>query len=332
MLKKILRKVKLKVFIFLATNKWLIAFYYLIGSTSFHHEQYGVFNGIIKNMTSASNIGNFRRYIHRIEKGLITQPTKPIFAESYILKTVLIYKSLINSDCDKPTLIWAAGILKQYFGTVEKSTVILKAFEVFQKIKVFENEILPTTYLANVRKKSLISIHDFLELNKQRRSIRYYKKIQVPRNIVELAIQVALQSPSACNRQPFSFRIIDSPELVQTAAKLPKGAVTFSENIPMMIFIIGDLSNYFDERDKHLIYIDSALAAMNFLLALEIQGLSSCIINWSDIPDNNKKLKSFLNLEKWEHCVMSISVGFASDECGIPSSIKKDVNTVLKYN
>jgi nitroreductase len=332
MLRKILRKIKLIFFILLSTNKWFTGLYYFINPKGFQHEQYGVFSGIMKNRTDISNIGNFRRDIHRIEKGLITKPPKSFFAENYILKTILTYKSLLNSNCDNPTLIWAAGVLNQYFETVEKTSVILKAFEEFQKTKTYKNDILPKTCVANTRKKSTISIDEFFKLNKQRRSIRYYQKKQVPRNIIESAIRVALQSPSACNRQPFNFRIIDDPDLVKIAAQLPMGAATFSENIPVMIFIIGDLSNYFDERDKHLIYLDGALAAMNFILALETQGLSSCIIHWSDIHSNNKKLKIFLDLKDWEQCIMTISVGFALPECGIPSSVKKDVKTVTKYN
>lgn len=330
--RKFLSKIKAKLLFLLSTNKFLTALYYLFNTNGFINEQFSVFSGIMKNRNDSKNIGNFRRNIHRIEKGLITQPSKPVFAENYIFNTVLTYHNLLNSNCDSKTLIWATGILKQYFETVEKTSVILKAFEKYQKTQCFDNEILPRTYSAITRVKSKISIDDFIQLNKQRRSIRYYQKKQVPRDLVDIAINVALQSPSACNRQPFSFRIIDDNELIKTAVKIPKGATTFSDNIPMIIFIIGDLSNYFDEIDKHIIYIDGALAAMNFILALEIQGISSCIINWSDISKNNKILKEFLKLEQWEQCVMSISIGYSLPEGGIPSSIKKDAKTITKYN
>ncbi len=319
------------------TNKfskiyWFPSIYYFLNKGGFQDEQYRVLSGIVKNRTNSWNLGNFRRAIHRIEKGLITEPAKSVFAESYILSTVLTFKKLINAGSEKETLIWASGILTQYFNTVEKTEVVKKAFEEFNKVKGFKNEILPETYFAGNRKTTNINIDDFLELNRQRRSVRYYQNKTVPRNLVESAINVALQAPSACNRQPFSYRIIDDPELLNIATKLPAGAITFSENIPMIIFVIGDLSNYFDERDKHLIYIDSALASMNFILSLEVLGLSSCIINWSDIPSKNKKLKSFLNLSDWEQCTMAISVGYALPECGIPSSIKKDIKSVIKYN
>ncbi|MGV8095616.1 MAG: nitroreductase family protein [Mangrovibacterium sp.] len=310
----------------------LSSIYYTFLSGGFHEEHFAVLSGIYKNKRETLNMGNFRRSIHRIEKGLITSPSKSIFAESYILETVQTFKKLLQEPIDIPTKEWAFGILQQYFKTVQETEITLKARTIFQQVKRDETIKLPVTYLAFTRTKSKISYDEFFLLSKQRRSVRYYEDRPVPRNLVEDAIRVALQAPSACNRQPFIYRIIDDPARITEAALLPNGSQAFYQNIKMMVFLIGDLSNYFDERDKHLIYIDGALSAQSFILALETLGLSSCIINWSDIPSNNYRLKKFLNLKNWERCVMSISVGYAHPQCGIPSSIKKDIKTVIKYN
>ncbi len=37
----------------------------------------------------------------------------------------------------------------------------------------------------------------------------------VERSKIDRAIAVASQAPSACNRQPFVFRVFDDPELVE---------------------------------------------------------------------------------------------------------------------
>lgn len=327
-------KFKFKMMLHRFVLKWppLSSFYYTIISDGFHEEHFAVMAGIHRNKNETWNLGNFRRNIHRLEKGLITTPAKPVFAEAFILETVKTYKVLIRNSIDKPTIEWASGILQQYFNTVQETEIIKKAKSIFDQVKKPRITKLPITYLAFTRVKSSISYQDFLLLNQQRRSVRYYQDKPVPRNLVEDAIRVALQAPSACNRQPFLFRIIDDPEKVTEAALLPMGTQSFYKGIKMMIFLIGDLSNYFDERDKHLIYIDGALAAQNFILALETLGLSSCIINWSDIQLNNMRIKEFLKLKNWQRCVMSISVGYADPQSGIPSSIKKDIRTVVRYN
>lgn len=51
-------------------------------------------------------------------------------------------------------------------------------------------------------------------------------------------------------------------EKAVATAKCVGGATDFAENLPAMIAIVGDLSAYPYERDRHLIYIDGSLAAM----------------------------------------------------------------------
>ena len=314
----------------ISRSKFLTAFFYLMDKNSFGDEQRFVLSGVSNNMRSGLNIGNFRRNIHRIEKGLITKPMKPVFAESYILETVKQYISYSKKHQSNSTVQWAVGTLCRYFNVVEETSEIKKAEELFLSFIPQDSKVNSITGEGKV--SSIFSFEDFHRLNIQRRSIRYYDDKKVPRDLVEKALNTALLAPSACNRQPFVFRIIDDQKKLKIASSLPNGAKVFADNIKMMVFIIGDLSNYFDERDKHLTYIDSSLVAMNFILALETLGLSSCIINWSDLPSKNQELKRFLGLKSWEHCVMTISVGYASDSGGIPSSLKKEVSQVLKYN
>lgn len=108
------------------------------------------------------------------------------------------------------------------------------------------------------------------------------------------------------------------------------GTTGYADNIPLLIAVVGDLSAYFDERDRHVIYIDSSLSAMSFTLALETLGLSSCIINWPDIEIKEKKIQSILKLDNYQRVTMLISVGYADPEGMIPFSCKKDVKDAIK--
>ncbi|WP_439583476.1 nitroreductase family protein [Dyadobacter bucti] len=307
---------------------------FMLVVVKFRDEVIASFHGLKKYQLneSSGNVSTLRRNIHRIEKGLITMPAKNYFAESFILETVEQYKKLIQNPVDIDSNDWATSILKQYFDTVQRTPIISKAEQIFISVNPTLQVMKYSTYPADTRQSSSITYDDFLNLNIRRRSVRYYLNTPVPREDVQKAVKIALQAPSACNRQPFTFRIIDDPALMKQAALMPAGTKTFADAIPMMIFIIGDLSNYFDIRDKHLIYIDGSLAAMNFVLALETMGLSSCMINWADLPQKNRSLQKFLNLTNWERCVMAISVGYADPQGGIPSSVKKNVQDVIKYN
>lgn len=279
-----------------------------------------------------SNLSLLRRNIHRIEKGLITTPSRPVFAEAFIIETVESLKILMNNINNKESIDWAINILSCYFNRVETTPIIEKAKLLFFSVSNTHHKISIEPYKAKDRIQKIISYDDLLHLNYKRRSIRYYQNQVVPRYLVEKAVSLALQAPSACNRQPFKLRIVDDPELLKKASSLPPGASSFSKNIPMLIFLIGDLSYYFDPRDKHLIYIDGGLFTMNFVLALETLGLSSCIINWPDKKDKNEIIKNLFQLNDEERCVTTISIGFADPEAGVPTSIKKDISSVINYN
>jgi len=107
------------------------------------------------------------------------------------------------------------------------------------------------------------------------------------------------------------------------------GSETFAENMQGLVFVIGDLSAYFDERDRHIIYIDGGLMAMSFCLALKTMGVASCIINWPDIAERDASLAQMFDLPPHRRCVFCISIGYADRSVAVPSSCKKTVDSVL---
>ena len=108
------------------------------------------------------------------------------------------------------------------------------------------------------------------------------------------------------------------------------GTPGWAKGIPCTIAIIGDLSAYPRERDRHLIYVDGSLASMQLMLALETLGLSTCPINWPDIEREEKKMATLLKLKPYERPVMLLSVGYALNQGGIAYSQKKNANTLIK--
>jgi len=164
------------------------------------------------------------------------------------------------------------------------------------------------------------------------RSVRWYEDKKVPRQAVDKAIEIAGLSPSACNRQPYYFHVIDDPELLDKVVRLPMGTAGYSSNIPMMIVLVGQMRNYFHERDRHLIYIDGSLAAMSLVYALEVQGLSSCCINWPDIPVREKAMADLLSLNEDERPIMCVSVGYPDPDGMVAYSAKKPLAEIRRFN
>jgi nitroreductase len=85
-------------------------------------------------------------------------------------------------------------------------------------------------------------------------------------------------------------------------------------------------------RDRHVIYIDTALAAMAFQFALETLGLASCCINWPDIERLEIAMGKLLNLRPDERVTMCMSIGYPDPEGKVPFSQKKSLDQLRSYN
>jgi len=292
-------------------------------------------NAVYRANNKKGNPYRLRRNIHRLEKGLIMSPRRRVFAEKYINVTVKDYKALLNrfkSDEVSQLLQWAHDVLVKYFEVTDSSTSSIKKpkslFESLEEKKLLSN--IPRARFEYAQ--SPIHINDLKLLAKQRRSVRWFQDKKVPREVVESAMEVGLQAPSACNRQPYTFLYYDDEELVSKISACPMGTAGFAQNFKSIILAVGDLSAYEHSRDRHLIYIDTSLCAMGFITALETVGLSSCVINWPDLPEKEKLVRKLVPLKDYQRIVFMIAVGYASEEGGIPYSAKKQIDEVMLYN
>ncbi len=339
-LKQLKSKINNALVSFCARSPWLSTAYYTFISPAFRREQHGVLYGKFKYEETLKSLENssylLRRNIHRLEKGLIMRPRRDIFALDYIEETVNAYRDLANNQHRKPhaksELKWAHDVLGEYFGVVKTHPVIDRAKSIFVDLDRIDGENKYIPYQRDLNQPPSLDYEQFLALSYRRRSVRWYLPKPVPRELIDRAIFAAALSPSACNRQPFEFRVFDDPERVKEVGSVPMGTIGFSQNFPVVIAVVGKLRAYFSERDRHIIYIDGSLASMSLMYALETLGLSSCPINWPDIEKKEKEMALLLNLEADERIIMLISVGYPDPEGMVPYSQKKPLNQIRRYN
>ena len=321
----------------------LAGLYYTFLSDRFHREHRAVLTGKVKYIERSRKYEDDRyflsRSIHRLEKGLLMQPRKDIFALGYIESTVEAYiRSLENSEGGKfsEQQIWARDVLSHYFESITHNSLTTK---LYKKLKLstesagfFEKEALARVPKPRARyNNNKVEFNSLYELCLQRRSVRWFLEKPVPRSLIDQAITAALQAPSACNRQPFKYYVIDNPSALQQVRDMPMGTRGYSHSIQAMIVAVGQLDAYSQERDRHLIYIDTSLANMLLMLALETLGLGSCPINWPDIEEREVNLSRFLNLPIEQRPVMMIGIGYPDPDGGIAYSQKQPVQDVRSF-
>ena len=316
------------------------ALYYLFDG-SFVREFRAVLAGLrAYSRDDRSRLVALRRNTHRLEKGLIMRPLKPAFAAKYIGETVDLYHGLasgpsVSDEARRLLGEWSGDVLARYFQTVApgQDKAIDRSRAKFQAASPGgAGAAQHSPYKRRLADPPPVDYESLLALAQRRRSVRWYLPKPVPRELIDKAIAVGGLSPSACNRQPFEFRVYDDPEAVAEIASVPGGAAGFYRGFPCVIVLTGDLGAFMWERDRHVIYIDAALAAMAFQFALEAQGLSSCCINWPDLLEKEKAMAERITLRPEERVIMLLSVGYPDPEGQVPYSQKKSLDELRSYN
>jgi len=315
--------------------------YYSIFNKSFLREMKSVFRGKIEYLRALSSEGGgnglLRRNIHRIEKGLSMKNRRATFATDYIEETVNAFCSYSSVLSEKQRMLpsteyaWFRDVLAKYFETSGDDARIERAKGSFLAQSADEEMTDCVPFLRDLATPLNCSYDSLMQLAVRRRSVRWFLDKQVPRDLVEKAIEVGLYSASACNRQPFSFRIFDDPKRAAKIAQLAMGTTGYNDQIPCIIVVLGHLDAYFAERDRHLIYIDSSLAVTPMMMACETLGLSTCAINWPDIEARETLMQAELNLSSWERPIMLLAVGYPDPEVKVPRSVKKEIKDIVKW-
>ncbi len=324
------------------TSRLGATLYSIPGFITFNREQWAVLSGrrtyyanLRRRRTSHVEL---RRDVHRLEKGILMRPRRDTFAKDYILETVEFYANAMHRASGDPLMDpaeveWAHDVLAEYFTIVTVADpVVDRARRLFASVPAPTSTGTVKPYEHGSIAGSGVAYDQLLALSRQRRSVRWFLDKPVERDLVDKALLVARQSPSACNRLPYEYLVFDDPEMVKRVGKIPFGAAGYYQQIPTLIVVKGRLDSYFSPRDRHVIYIDAALASMAFMFALETLGLSSSVINWPDFEPLERKMAKTLGLAPHERVVMLMAVGYADPTGLVASSQKKDLDVLRSFN
>jgi len=318
-----------------SSNGFLSSVYYCLISREFDREHRAVLLGRLQfarlMQGKGENNAFLRRNVHRLEKGLIMRPRRSTFAEDYIGPTVRCFADATRGGVMTGQQRWANDVLTDYFSAVQSTPRIDSARREFSGTQRDDDLSRCVPYPHSDLPECPVSYDELMVLFRRRRSVRWYQDKPVSNELIEQAVRAATLAPSACNRQPFRFYVSNDAAKAADIAQCAGGTGGFHDNLPCVIAVVGDLGSYPEARDRHVIYIDGSLAAMQLMLAFESLGLSTCPINWPDIEEAERQLAKKLGLAYHERTVMLLAVGYADPTGGIPYSDKKTEQDLIVF-
>jgi len=197
---------------------------------------------------------------------------------------------------------------------------------------------------------------------KKRRTCRYFSDADVPREVIEAAIEAAGTAPNGANHQPWHFAVVSSPEkkrAVREAAEAeerrfygedgdePKasdewlGALKdlgtdadkpFLETAPFLIVVFAQRKGGIEEDGKTQNYYvnESVGIACGMLIAtLHEAGLATL----THTPSPMGFLREACERPEWEKPLMIVVVGRPSDDATVPAKavLKKPLSQIASW-
>ncbi len=128
-----------------------------------------------------------------------------------------------------------------------------------------------------------------LKLIKTRRSVRRFTGNPVDENARRELLEAAMQAPSAVNKQPWSFIVVDQRETLDRIAEIHRAAQMMRQ-APLAIAVCGERGRAHrpEQMDQ-----DCSAATENILLAAHALGLGSV---WCGIYPNKERVAAFREL------------------------------------
>ena len=148
-----------------------------------------------------------------------------------------------------------------------------------------------------------------------RRSIRsFIKEKKVEQEKIDILLRAAQQSPSACNKQPWEFLVLDDENIIDSIAPIDKHYVLAAKT-PLVIIVLGnEKTSYRGENGLAWYPQDLSASIQNILLQAAELGLGSVWIG--TYPDEKRivGLKKHFNMPEHITPFAVIAIGYSEDK------------------
>lgn len=276
------------------------------------------------------------RQAHVIEKGMSLSHPREMFGTQKASELL----EYISDFCEQGFSIENSEPVKNALGVIdaylqfhrERGVVpadIVKRFEYFR-------DYVPDTDKSYGIKSITIEelqkrIHgEFPEFFSSRHSVRQFADKELSREDIQRAVALAMQAPSACNRQSVKIYFYEDKEINIALGDLIAGNTGFDKEVPCYLVLTSDMSAFYDVFERNQVYVDGGIFAMALVEALHYYGIASCILQNGEYKEKNLRFKDICrNIPENEKIILFIAIGYYKDNFTFAVSNRKNIEDVL---
>lgn len=270
-----------------------------------------------------------RKDYHKIEKGLTLKPRRDYFGKKVIENIMQGTDTLIELAPNNKDINNSLNVLKHYLDAHNGSTKLdyIKSY-LEKKISV---STISSPLIINP-KISESDLNGYETVLKTRKSVRYYQDKKIDTEDIIKSVELALLTPSVCNRQSWHVHFIQDKNIINQLISFQNGNTGFGKDIKNLIIITGDINSFLSPKERNQLWFDSGLFSMNLINSLHANNIASCFLNWCQDKKVSSKVQSILNIPKFEVPTVFVSLGYYEENTEVCHSPRKNIKECLKFH
>lgn len=272
-------------------------------------------------------------YTHQLEKGLSHQNFRYGFGHKplqYLSKTIEIFRNFPGAH-DAVSYKSALSALNEYIQRHEGREEDLNYIKNLFSSEVLEeaSSAVPldggSLRLRSVEDQGQQHLGNLLE---SRHSIREYSQVPITYDELRPVLQVAMRTPSVCNRQSTRVRVILEPKLIEQALTI-QGGFNGYPMPPALLLLTADNRVFMAPQERNEGFTDGGLFGMSLLLSLQKANIAACPLNTMMKEGPEQATRHLLEIPPHEELVMYIAIGHFQEELLTCRSCRYPVDSIV---
>jgi nitroreductase len=277
-------------------------------------------------------------HAHAIEKGLSHSTFRPGFGKIAVPGLAKEMNDWLakEHDRDDSFLQSSAAVMKSYFDRHAALDTDVSHFrelfseasqDLIDRTTHREGGVLPAGQVREVPEIQGDG-RSFMDIVYDRRSVREYTDQPVRDEEIAAAVQIAMQSPSVCNRQSARVHQFEDPDVIKAVLDVQGGFGGYAMP-PRLLLVTSDIDAFMFAPERNQGYVDGGLFMMSLLLGLTQVGLGSVSLNTDFGTAKETKVRKLIDIPDHEVLISFIGVGHYADDVLVPRSKRTGVDQIL---
>ena len=169
---------------------------------------------------------------------------------------------------------------------------------------------------------------DALEVIMTRTSIRKFTDEKVKPCCVEKMLRAAMAAPTAVNKQPWHFVVVDDKAMLDNLAGKGRGG-DMLRNAPLAIVVCGDMTKALEGKAQEFWVQDVSAATENLLLAAHAMGLGAV---WTGAYPLDQRFKDIQNVLGMPETIVPLCIVIVGHPAEQPTPKDKWKPENVSYN